>query len=171
MPVSFASFASCASFASAPSASCGPETSPARQLLREAKRLHRAAVADAPSIALPVLRRMVACAVFPGQSLADLFRQRHGIQRKHILRTLACEAGYPSWEQCCKALSLLPAQQLLQRAQLERDVARLKRWFANEADALQFAAQHGGQVLRFGQQAVVLLAHAVTDARGVSRHE
>ncbi|MCB2034182.1 MAG: hypothetical protein KDF57_13060, partial [Ottowia sp.] len=50
-------------------------------VLREARRLHRAARSDQLSTALPVLRRLIAEGVLAGTSLPQLHRARHTVQR------------------------------------------------------------------------------------------
>lgn len=133
-----------------------PKGSSTQVVLREAKRLHRAATSDSAAAALPVLRRLLAAGVAPTQALPSLYRVRGAVQRKHILRTLALEAGHETWEEFCRALPLLDVQQLEQATLAQRGASTLKLWFANEADAKRFAAQHGGQAMRVGRQAVVL---------------
>ena len=129
-------------------------------VLREARRLHRAATSDSPAAALPVLRRLLATQVMPAASLPELFRQRARVQRKHVLRMLALEAGHASWEAFAQALPTLDAAPLLQAFDSQRGSATLKLWFPDEAQATAYAAEHGGQVVRVGQQAVVVPADA-----------
>lgn len=133
-----------------------PAAAPA--VLREARRLHRAATSDSPAAALPVLRRLLATQVMPAASLPELFRQRARVQRKHVLRMLAIEAGHASWEDFAQALPALDAAPLLQAFDSQRGSATLKLWFPDEAQATAYAAEHGGQVVRVGQQAVVVPA-------------
>lgn len=136
-------------------------------VLREAKRLHRAATSDSPSTALPVLRRLLAAAAVPTRTLPRQFVARHTVQRKHLLCTLAREAGYPSWEEYRGALPLLGKEQILRADLLARGASTLKLWFSNEAEATAYAAEHGGHVVRVGQQAVVLpVAEFESDAAG-----
>lgn len=142
----------------------GPEVSSTQVVLREAKRLHRAATSDSPSAALPVLRRLLAARAVPAQTLPNLFRARNTVQRKHILHTLAAEAGHRSWEEYSRVLPVLDVQQLRQTFLSERSTASLKHWFASEADAVRFAAQHGGQAVRVRGQAVVLPAAPIEGA-------
>lgn len=127
-------------------------------VLREAKRLHRAATSDSLCVALPVLRRILAARACQETTLPDLFRRRHTVQRKHVLRTLAVEAGHRSWEGYRPALALLDAQELEPFAFLERGCAKLNLWFSSEPEALKFTAQHGGRAVRVGRQAIVLPA-------------
>lgn len=127
-------------------------------VLREAKRLHRAAASDSPMTSLPVLRRLLAAGAVPALTLPQLHRARDTIQRKHVLRALAVEAGHASWEAYSRELPFLDAQELQQATRLAHGAADLKLWFASEAEAVQFAAEHGGQPVRIGKQAVVLPA-------------
>lgn len=144
-----------------------PTASSTLLVLREARRLHRAAASDSPSISLPVLRRVLAAGAAPTRTLPNLFRARNTVQRKHVLRTLAVEAGYGSWEEYARALPLLDMQQLQLALHAERGASRLKLWFASEAEAAQFASEHGGQAVRVGKQAVVLPQPRVESAQAV----
>jgi len=125
-------------------------------VLREAKRLHRAATSDSLSSALPVLRRLIAAGAVPVSSLPKLFRLRHTVQRKHVLRTLALEAGHESWEAYRPKIEDLSAQQFESFEVMDRGYANLNLWFASQPEAQQFAAKSGGRVVRVGGQAVVL---------------
>lgn len=139
------------------SAACAtPAPSATQAVLREARRLHRAATSDATVAALPVLRRLLAAQALPQAPLPELFRQRAQVQRKHVLRMLAAEAGHASWEAYAQVLPTLDAGPLLQAFDSQRGSAMLKLWFSDEAQARAHAEQHGGQVLRVGRQAVVV---------------
>lgn len=132
-------------------------SSPSTEIvLREARRLHRAATSDSPAAALPVLRRLLAARAVPACSLPSLFNLRSTVQRKHVLRTLAVEAGFDSWESYSRALPRIDAALLQQAFEAGRDVSQLRRWFASPALATQYAAKRGGQVVPMGGQAVVL---------------
>lgn len=86
-------------------------------LLREAKRLHRAAQSDSPAESLPVLRRLLAAEAIPGPTLPAAFRARTQVQRKHVLRALTLEAGYPSWEALvCLGEYIMPTHSVAVRA-------------------------------------------------------
>lgn len=125
-------------------------------MLREAKRLHRAATSDALSEALPVLRRLLAARAVPACPLQVLFRDRASLQRKHVLRMLACEAGHASWEAYSQALSSLDSQAVVLSVAAQRSTAMLKHWFVGEQQAAQFASVHGGLVAPVGQQGAVV---------------
>lgn len=125
-------------------------------VLREARRLHRAATSDSLSNALPVLRRLLAVDAVPARPLPGLFRARQTVQRKHLLQMLAREAGCANWAEYRRVLPLSNVDDLRRYLLATSSIASLKHWFSNEAEALQFAAEQGGQVIRVGQQAVVL---------------
>ena len=127
----------------------------AAHVLREAKRLHRLAVSATLSSALPVLRRVLSSHTLTGLSLPDLFRSRHRVQRKHILRTLAIEAGFPGWETYRAALSTMAVDQLEHIELIQAQIGYLNCWFSSVAQAQDHAQRHGGRVVRVGQQAVV----------------
>jgi hypothetical protein len=146
--------------------SSGHPLTSSQVVLREAKRLHRAAISDSLSAALPVLRRILAAAAVAKTTLPDLFRRRYTMQRKHVLRTLAFEAGRRSWEEYRPTLTHMDPRHLEQFAVLEKGYANLNLWFSSEPEALQFATQHGGRAVRVGMQAVVLPA-----SEGESRGE
>lgn len=123
---------------------------------REAKRLHRAATSNSLAAALPVLRRLLAAGAITNSTLPGLFRRRHIVQRKHVLRTLAVEAGSPSWEAYRRTLDHEDVRHLASSAIVEMGCAKLNLWFSSEPDAARFALQHGGRVVRVGMQACAL---------------
>ncbi|MDP2560424.1 hypothetical protein [Psychrobium sp. 1_MG-2023] len=125
-------------------------------LLREAKKLHRAAKTGSISQALPVLRRLHATNVCYDQSITSLFKIRHTLQRKHFLRMLAIEAGYPSWEQYKPALLTTPTQDTDLASYTSDDISQLNLWFSTQRQAREYAKENGGKVLAYGQQAVVV---------------
>ena len=125
-------------------------------VLREAKRLHRAASSDSLSSALPVLRRLIAAGAMPNVSLPELFRRRSTVQRKNILRMLAIEAGDQSWEDYRPKLELVDAKHFESFEILDKGYANLNLWFSNKAEAQLFARENGGRVVIVGGQAVVL---------------
>lgn len=96
-----------------PTHSLHPSRTQAADLVRAlARQLHHAAISDSLRESLPVLRRILATHTLRDLSLPQLFQQRVIIQRKHLLRTLAIEAGYPSWEHYSRALPGMTASQL-----------------------------------------------------------
>ena len=128
------------------------------RVLREARRLHRAATSNSLCMALPVLRRVLATHTVPRTPLPDLFRRRHSLQRKHLLRTLAVEAGFESWEAYRPTLDDTPLSALDALEVVHRGTGQLKLWFSNEREAKDFTARHGGRPVKVGSQAVVLPA-------------
>jgi hypothetical protein len=125
-------------------------------VLRQARKLHRAAKTGGISSAMPVMRRVHKAGVLPGHKLSSLYALRRQLQRKHFLRTLAIEAGFPDWERFRPELVQWPAQALA-HLHVEEHFAQLNLWFSTEALARAHAAAHGGQVLRWGTQAMVLM--------------
>ncbi len=125
-------------------------------LLREAKKLHRAASSESRMRALPVLRRLISSQTLVNISLVELSRQQSMIQRKHLLQMLAREAGYPDWASYRKALADLPAEQLDNYALAMRQAGYPNLWFSNLEQAQAYAAEHGGKALPFASQAVVI---------------
>lgn len=127
-------------------------------VLREARKLHHAAQSASLDKSLPVLRRILNSHTLDGLSLPELHRRREMVQRKHILRTLAIEAGFASWEAYRPALASIPASQLTHIDQLWREAGYLNSWFSTFEEALAHAAAHGGRALRLGRQGVVVPA-------------
>ena len=124
-------------------------------LLREAKRLHRAAISESLAVALPILRRLILSQALQKISLTELTRQREIIQRKHILKMLAFEAGFSSWEHYRPILENQSPEQLQHFDLLRKQSGNLNIWFSTFQEATLFASQNGGQVLKMGTQAVV----------------
>jgi hypothetical protein len=125
-------------------------------VLRHARRLHRIAVSDALSRSLPVLRRVLSSHTLHGVSLPELFRTRSSVQRKHILRTLAIEAGFPNWEAYRWALRTMSVDQLAHFDMIQREIGYPNFWFSTLAQAQEHALKHGGKTMRVGRQAVVV---------------
>ncbi len=126
-------------------------------VLREARRLHRAARAEALTQSLPVLRRLLRSKTLVGISLPESYRRRRTVQRKHVLRMLAFEAGQPSWEAYRPLLARMDAAQLEQFDIVGRQAGYPNHWFSTPTEARRHAADHGGRPLRVGDQAVVLI--------------
>lgn len=125
------------------------------RLLREAKTLHRAAQSESLPKALPVLRRLIASNTLQGISLPELRRHQNIVQRKHILRMLAIEAGYVSWEEYRPTLANASADEIELFDIVHRNAGYPNVWFSSFAEARTFAALCGGRPLRVGEQAVV----------------
>lgn len=132
-------------------------------VLREAKRLHRAAKSDFLFSALPVLRRLLSASVLRDTTLPEAFRARDSLQRKHLLRLLAVEAGFSSWETYRPALSSIQPSELDSFIVLERGWAFVHNWFPSEEQAQAQVTQIGGRVLRIGRHAVALTDQQVED--------
>lgn len=69
-------------------------------LRRHARRLLRRAHADDTSMAMPVLRRLLAAGVTRAETLAELHKTRAEVQLKHVLNMLAVELGHFGWDAC-----------------------------------------------------------------------
>lgn len=128
----------------------------ADMVLREARRLHRAALSESLAVSLPMLRRLLSTQVLCGLSLPQLHRSRDTVRRKHVLRMLAIEAGHASWEAYRKALYGLRAEELQHFDIVQRTAGYPNLWFSSAAEAEQHAGRHGGRVVRVGRQAVLL---------------
>jgi hypothetical protein len=126
-------------------------------VLRTAKRLHKAAFDAAPSQALPILRRVLASGSLRDLSLPQLHKNRTLVRRKHILRTLAVEAGYASWEAYREALASLRIEDLAHFDLVRSQVGYPNLWFASVAEAQAYVAAHGGRLMAVGEQAVVFV--------------
>jgi len=123
-----------------------------------AKQLHRAATSDSLATSLPVLRRILATHTLRELSLPHLHRQRSLVQRKHLLRTLAVEAGFASWEAYAQALQGMAVDHLDHLDVLRASAGYPNHWFSTRAQAEAYAQGCGGRVVTVGTQAVVLLA-------------
>lgn len=140
-----------------PSLSPQPSSPQAADLVRAlARQLHRAATSDSLRVSLPVLRRILATHTLRDLSLPQLHQQRAMVRRKHLLRTLAIEAGHPSWEHYSQALSGMTVEQLPHLDMLQATTGYPNLWFSNREQAQAYAMSHGGRVVPVGTQAVVL---------------
>lgn len=139
--------------------------------LREAKRLHRLAQSDSLSSSLPVLRRLLAAQVMRNLSLPDAFRRRSAVQRKHLLRLLAIEAGYRLWEDYRAALVDMHPSALDHFIVLRDGWAFAHSWFASEQQAKAQVTEAGGRILQIGKHVVALSAEQVEHYRLEKRHE
>ncbi len=123
-------------------------------VLREARRLHRAAFR--PTFHRPARAASPDRGRRAGwhQPAAALHRARHTVQRKHLLRLLAAEAGHTSWEAWRPALRHALPQDLLHLRLHGSGTANT--WFATEDEARR--AMHGreGRLVRVGWHAVWL---------------
>lgn len=121
-----------------------------------ARQLHRAAASDSLSSSLPVLRRILATDTLRGLSLPQLRRQSSLVQRKHLLRMLAVEAGHASWELYSQALRGMTVEQLPHLDLLRATAGYPNFWFSSPEQAQAHAHERGGRVLQVGTQAVIL---------------
>ena len=127
-----------------------------RLVLRAAKKLHRSATSDSRVRSLPVLRRLISSKAFVGVSLIELFRNRQRVQRKHILRMLALEAGFNSWESFRPLLATLSDEELMIISGGCFAFGYPNLWFSSLEEAERFTAQQGGRSYQVGTQAVVI---------------
>ncbi|MDT7513628.1 hypothetical protein [Rhodoferax mekongensis] len=139
-------------------AGCSPSPKPISAVelaLREARALHRASKDATLLVAMPAVRRAHTAGVLAGLTLSALYRQRHLLQRKHFLRTLSVEAGFASWDAYLPVLRSRPARALEQCA-TRLEFGYPNAWFSTYAQAIAFANEHGGKVVRHGHQAMVV---------------
>ena len=127
-------------------------------VLREAKALHRAAVSESLAASLPVLRRLLASQVIRSMSLTELRRCRHRVQRKHVLRVLAIEAGYAGWNEYRAAIAEAQPEALQPFDVLRRTAGYPNLWFSSLKEAEDYAVVQGGHPIRVGRQAVIFAA-------------
>lgn len=133
-------------------------------VLRQARRLHRAANSDQVLFAMPSVRRAHAAGVLPGLALSELYHDRATLKRKHFLRTLAVEAGFADWETFRAQLERMSPDAFEHFKLADEGVAQLNVWFSDEAQAQVHADAHGGRVVRVGKQAVVVPVDAADGA-------
>jgi hypothetical protein len=127
-------------------------------LRRHARRLLRDARADAPSRSLPVLRWLASSGTTSLTRTADLHRARDTLQLKQVLRALALELGYTDWAACRHDIDKRdPA--LLDHYRVDAGLYGdfMQNWFPNEASARSWQREHGGYIVRYGNQAVAIL--------------
>ncbi|MES2949539.1 MAG: hypothetical protein V4858_13440 [Pseudomonadota bacterium] len=152
---------------SSPTAGTPPSNhaiSAVEQTLRMARTLHRASKDATLLMAMPAVRRAHAAGVFAELTLSTLYRQRHLLQRKHFLRTLAVEAGFANWETYLPTLRS-QAPQALEHYRTGLEYGYPNAWFSTHAQAIAFVEKHGGKVVRYGQQAMVVRPEtSATDA-------
>lgn len=128
----------------------------ARIVLAMARRLHKAARSESLAASLPVLRRVLASGALRDMSLPALRRNPGMLQRKHVLRTLAAEAGYSSWEAYRQALGGMTSAELAHFDLIRPAVGYPNLWFSTLDEAAAYALEHGGMAVRVGGQAVVV---------------
>ncbi len=129
-------------------------------LLREAKRLHRAAKAESLQCALPVLRRLIASNTLKNISLVALHRKREIIQRKHILNMLAYEVGYNNWAEYKQEMIAGRTITTEHYSILLKNTGYPNQWFSNLKEAKEYARINGGKPIPVGNQAVVIVGES-----------
>ncbi len=125
-------------------------------LLREAKKLHKAAKSDSLSCSLPILRRLISSNTLTNISLIELRDKQSMIQRKHILQMLAYEAGYSNWASYRQAIELNSASDIDHYSLSLQGAGYLNLWFSSQHEAEAYAKSQGGKAISVGQQAVVI---------------
>jgi len=127
--------------------------------LRTAKILHRITKNGSISQIMPIIRRLHTADIFYGKALSQVFKERLILQRKHFLRLLAIESGYKNWETLKPALeSAQPLHIAESFTDIVNDTSVMKIWCSSELEAKNYVAVNGGEVVQYGDQAMVLLA-------------
>lgn len=127
-------------------------------LRRYARLMLRSAHSAHPSKALPVIRRIHAAnAMTAGSRVTEIYHARAMLQLKHMFRTLAAELGYASWDACKRDIDRQP-QEVLDRFRLDLGAFgdHQQIWFADQPTALAWQQEHGGRMVAYGKQAVVM---------------
>jgi hypothetical protein len=128
-------------------------------LRHHARHLLRHATSRDTSRALSVLRRLYAARVIPEHRLTALHAQREQLQLKHMLALLAHELGYANWAACLAQIDACDAARLdAYRLDAGQFGDHQHQWFSDEATARAWQREHGGYVVRYGTQAVAILA-------------
>ena len=138
-----------------------------KPMLRQAKKLHRAAISESKVDSLPVLRRLIASQVLRHLSLPDLYRRRNLVQRKHLLQLLAVEASYESWAEYRRVLSQRHSEAAVHYSLLLQDIGYPNLWFRSLEEAEAYTKQRGGRAVVVGQQALVISADESISSRGI----
>ena len=68
---------------------------------------------------------------------------------------MAVEAGFANWEAYLPTLRSQPPQ-TMEHFTTGLEFGYPNAWFSTHAQAIAFAQQHGGKVVRYGQQAIVV---------------
>lgn len=126
-------------------------------LRRYARSMLRSAHSDQPSRALPIVRRVFSAGAMISSRVTELYHARATLQLKHMLRTLAAELGYATWDACKRDIDRRPAE-VLDRFRLDLGVFNDHEhiWFADQPSAAAWQREHGGRLLAYGKQAVVM---------------
>ncbi|WP_293779982.1 hypothetical protein [uncultured Oxalicibacterium sp.] len=128
-------------------------------LRRYARRLLRDVRGREQARALPVLRRLIAQKVTHEIRLSELHAIRVSMQLKHILHMIARELGFPAWENCKQAINQQP-DHVLDRYRIDLGMFDdyPLNWFADAETARQWQREHGGYLIAYGGQMVVVLS-------------
>ena len=128
-------------------------------LRRYARRMLRSAHSDQPSKALPIVRRVHATGVLTGLRVTELYHARKTLQLKHMFRAVAAELGYASWDACKRDIDRRPSD-VLDRFRLDLGAFGDQEhiWFADQPTAAAWQREHGGRLVQYGKQAVVMTA-------------
>jgi hypothetical protein len=126
-------------------------------LRRYARRMLREARSPQPSKALPIVRRVHAARAAPAGRVTDLYHARETLQLKHMFRTIAVELGYADWDACKRDVDRHPPE-MLDRFRLDLgafgDYEHV--WFSDAPSAQAWQREHGGKLVVYGKQAVVM---------------
>ncbi|USD67378.1 hypothetical protein [Vibrio sp. SCSIO 43136] len=123
--------------------------------LREAKVLHKAALSPSLANSLPVLRRLLSAKVLEGISLPELKSQSEIIQRKHLLHMLAAENGKRCWAEFKQQIESAPQGSILPNSLELKEAGYPVLWFSSLSEANRYSEEHGGKVIKVGEQAAV----------------
>jgi hypothetical protein len=124
--------------------------------LREAKVLQKLAKSASLSRSLPVLRRLLNAKVLSNLSLIELKNNTAIIQRKHLLHMLATENGASCWSAFKQQITTAPEGSIVPNSIELRDAGYPVLWFASTAEAATYADNHGGKIVKLGNQAAVV---------------
>lgn len=119
----------------------------------------RSAHSDQPSKALPIVRRVHAAGKTADARVAQRYHTRATLQLKHMFRTLAAELGYATWDACKRDIDRRPPE-VLDRFRLDLGAFgdHEQIWFADQPTATARQREHGGRMVEYGKQAVVMPA-------------
>jgi len=119
----------------------------------------RSAHSDQPSKALPIVRRVHAAGTTADARVTQIYHARATLQLKHMFRTLAAELGYATWDACKRDIDRRPPE-VLDRFRLDLGAFGDHEhiWFADQPTAAAWQREHGGRMVEYGKQAVVMPA-------------
>lgn len=128
-------------------------------LRRYARGMLRSAHSNQPSKALPIVRRVHATGAVTGARVTELYHARATLQLKHMFRTVAAELDYATWDACKRDIDRHPPE-ILDRFRLDLGAFNDHEhiWFADKPSAVAWQREHGGRMVDYGKQAVVMSA-------------